>query len=220
MKKVLALMLAMLMLLSGSSALAAPYTGEEVTLRVFGWETYHDDIWDSAFGQWFQENLGNIKIESEICPSDSSTLINLYMDTGDDMPDIMMYRSAQDYLDKYGDSGRLLDLNDYAEYMPEYQARRERFPHLSDYDTADGETFLIMPCWVDRVSESWVQNDMLMEKYNLESPTTWDEIVSGDRVRRRRLGWHQRHSSFLHQLGFRLQLRIAGQPVGLSHQSH
>lgn len=176
MKKILALLLAVLMLLSGSSALAAPYTGEEVTLRVFGWETYHDDIWDSAFGQWFQENLGNIKIKSEICPSDSSTLINLYMDTGDDMPDIMMYRSAQDYLDKYGDSGRLLDLNDYAEYMPEYQARRERFPHLSDYDTADGETFLIMPCWADRVSESWVQNDALMEKYGLQTPTTWDEM--------------------------------------------
>ena len=161
MKKFLALMVAMAMLLSCGAAIAAPYTGEEVTLRVFGWETYHDDVWDSYFGQWFQENLGNIKIQSEIAPSDSSTMIELYMSTGDDMPDIMMYRDAQQYLDLYGDSGRLLDLNDYAEYMPEYQARRERFPHLSQYDTEDGETFLIMPCWVDRVSETWIINSAL-----------------------------------------------------------
>lgn len=176
MKKLLALLLAVLMLLSCGTALAEPYTGEEVTLRVFGWETFHDDIWDSAFGQWFQENLGNIKIESEICPSDSETLINLYMDTGDDMPDIMMYRSAQNYLDLYADSGRLLDLNDYAEYMPEYRARRELFPHLSQYDTEDGETFLIMPCWVDRPSESWTMNNILKEKYGLEYPKTWDDM--------------------------------------------
>ena len=189
MKKFLALMVAMAMLLSCGAAIAAPYTGEEVTLRVFGWETYHDDVWDSYFGQWFQENLGNIKIQSEIAPSDSSTMIELYMSTGDDMPDIMMYRDAQQYLDLYGDSGRLLDLNDYAEYMPEYQARRERFPHLSQYDTEDGETFLIMPCWVDRVSETWIINSALKEKYGLENPTTWDDMKAALEVVCEGEGW-------------------------------
>lgn len=175
MKKFLALLVAIMMLLCGT-AMAEPYTGEEVTLRVFGWETYADDIPDSYFGQWFFENLGNVKVESEICATDSQTLINLYLDTGDDMPDIMMYRNAQEYLDKYGDSGRLLNLNDYAEYMPEYQARREVYPHLSAYDTADGETFLIFPCLVDRASEVWMQNDGLMQKYGLETPKTWEEM--------------------------------------------
>lgn len=176
MKKVLTLMLAALMLLLCCTAYAEPYAGEEVTLRVFGWETYADVDWNTPFGQWFQEQLGNVKIEAEIAATDSQTLLDLYLISGDDMPDIIMYRNPQDYLDVYGDSGRLLDLNDYAEYMPEYQARRELFAHLSQYDSEDGETFLLMPVRPDYASEVWFQNDALMEKYGLETPKTWDDM--------------------------------------------
>ena len=79
-------------------------------------------------------------------------------------------------MQNYGDGGRTLNLLDYAEYMPGYMERREQYPHLSRYDTEDGKCYMLFPCLSDRISEVWYQNQDLMDKYGLETPTTWDEM--------------------------------------------
>ena len=178
MRKILATLLALALVLAAVPAMADfyPYEGDEITLRVMGWETYSDYKWDSAFGQWLKEKLGNVTIEMEIPASDTSTLLDLYLSSGDDMPDVFMYRSAQNFMDLYGDGSRSLNLLDYAEYMPEYMARREQFPHLCKFDSAEGACYLIFPCLVDRASEVWVMNQDLADKYGLEAPKTLDDM--------------------------------------------
>ena len=71
---------------------ALPYQGDPVTIRVMGWETYSDYNWENEFGKWLKERLGNVTIEVEIPVSDTGTLLDLYLSSGSDMPDIMMYR--------------------------------------------------------------------------------------------------------------------------------
>ena len=158
---------------SAESALL-PYTGEEVTLTILGWESFTPINPETKFGQWIQEKLGNIKLEFEIPAEGTATKINMYLATGD-MPDIMIHRDPDNFISNYGDGSRTINLLDYAEYMPEYMARRETYPHLARYDV-DGATYLFFPCWYDLASEVWFMNSEIMNKYNLETPKNYEEM--------------------------------------------
>ncbi len=180
MKKALNCILALALLLSGTatfaeSASVLPYEGDEITITMLGWQSYSDYDWDNMFGQWLKGKLGNIKIEAEIPADDTDTLINLYMSSGD-IPDIMMYRDPDDFARNYADTGIALNLLDYAEYMPEYMARREQFPHLSRYDRG-GATYMFFTCTYDGISQSWYANQDLLDKYNLAIPATYEEMM-------------------------------------------
>ena len=172
---------------------ALPYQGDPVTIRVMGWETYSDYNWENEFASGSRSGWGNVTIEVEIPVSDTGTLLDLYLSSGSDMPDIMMYRDPDMFMQNYGDGGRTLNLLDYAEYMPGYMERREQYPHLSRYDTEDGKCYMLFPCLSDRISEVWYQNQDLMDKYGLETPTYLgrDESLPGCRVRGR--GRYVRH---------------------------
>lgn len=122
MKKFLGIVLVLCMLMGCVPAMAEipsvfPYEGEEVTLRVMGWSGYYDFKWDSVFGQWLKETLGNVNIEMEIPADNAETLMELYLSTGEDMPDVVMYRDPEQFLvNDYG--ARCVNLLDYTEYMP------------------------------------------------------------------------------------------------------
>jgi ABC-type glycerol-3-phosphate transport system substrate-binding protein len=146
-----------------------PYKGDEVKISMLGWESYKDIDPSTQFGKWFQEKLGNIKLEIEIPAADTQQKCDLYLASGD-MPDIMVYREADKFMRTYGDGSRTVNLLDYAKYMPEYTERRKTFPHLSWYDK-DNAAYIYFPSWYDCTSETWFQNQDLMTKYNLKTPT-------------------------------------------------
>lgn len=180
MKKFLGIVLVLCMLMGCVPAMAEipsvfPYEGEEVTLRVMGWSGYYDFKWDSVFGQWLKETLGNVNIEMEIPADNAETLMELYLSTGEDMPDVVMYRDPEQFLvNDYG--ARCVNLLDYTEYMPNWNRLRENNLHLSWYDTEDGEAYMMNPVRYDALSEVWYYNNALLEKYGLDVPTTWDEM--------------------------------------------
>lgn len=154
---------------------ALPYEGEEVRLTLLGWESYSQIDSLNKFGQWYQEQLGNLYVDFEIPSEDTGTLIEMYLASGD-MPDILLDRNAQSFKNSYNDGSRTLNLFDYAEYMPEYFARRESYPHLSWYDVDTTTGYLFFPCWYDAPSEVWFQNQELMDEYDLETPTNYEEM--------------------------------------------
>ena len=122
MKKFLVCLLTLCMLLGCTSALAEipsvfPYTGEEVTLRVMGWQGYNDFNYESTVGKWIKETLGNVKLEMEIPADELTTLVELYLSSGEDMPDVMLYRDPVQFMQN-GYGARCVNLQDYAEYMP------------------------------------------------------------------------------------------------------
>lgn len=152
-----------------------PYKGEKVTISLLGWESYKDVDPNTEFGKYFQEQMGNIKLEIEIPTSDSQTKADLYLASGD-MPDIMIYRQPDKFIRNYGDGSRSVNLLDYAKYMPQYNERRKTFPHLSWYDV-NGKTFIYFPCWYDSTSEMWYQNQDVADKYSLKAPANFDEMM-------------------------------------------
>lgn len=159
---------------AADSALTLPYEGEEVTLSILGWESFSAVNPDTMFGKWFQEKLGNINLEFEIPAEGTETKIAMYLATGD-MPDIMVHRQPEAFMRDYGDGSRTINLLDYADYMPEYTARRASFPHLGRYDK-DGASYMYFPCWYDLASEIWFQNQEIMDKYGLATPKNYDEM--------------------------------------------
>ncbi len=155
-----------------------PYKGDEVTISMLGWASYKDLEPETLFGKWFQEKLGKIKLDIEIPVADDAGMTqkcDLYLASGD-MPDIMVYRDAEKFMRAYGDGSVTLNLLDYAKYMPEYTERRKTFPHLSWFDK-DNKAYLFFPSWYDGTSETWFQNQDLMTKYNLKTPTNYDELL-------------------------------------------
>lgn len=180
MKRIAIFLLALCMALTSVGAVAEipsvfPYEGEEVTLRVMGWQGYHDFNYDSFVGQWIQSKLGNVKIEMEIPADNAETLMELYLSTGQDMPDVIMYRKPDQFvLNGYGI--RCVNLLDYQEYMPNWNRLRETNLHLSWFDTEDGKAFMLNPVRYDALSEVWYYNQDKLDQYNLEVPTNWAEM--------------------------------------------
>lgn len=180
MKKFLVCLLTLCMLLGCTSALAEipsvfPYTGEEVTLRVMGWQGYNDFNYESTVGKWIKETLGNVKLEMEIPADELTTLSELYLSSGEDMPDVILYRDPVQFMQN-GYGARCVNLHDYADYMPNWQRLRKTNAHLSWYDTADGKSYILNPVRYNALSEVWYYNKDLMAKYNLEVPTNWEEM--------------------------------------------
>lgn len=180
MKRFLVALLALSMLLGSTAALAEvpsvfPYQGEEITLRVMGWTGYYDYNYESVVGKWIQSTLGNVKIEMEIPADNAQTLMELYLSSGEDMPDVVMYRDPVQFMTNgYGD--RCVNLLDYQEYMPNWNRLRETNAHLSWYDTEDGKAYIMNPVRYNALSEVWYYNEELLAKYDLAVPTTWEEM--------------------------------------------
>lgn len=182
-KKILAAALLVCMIASCALASAGefslPLTGETVTIRIFdGGGKMPDET--TKMGQFFKEQFGNLVIEAETAPNGSAfdEKARLYLASGD-LPDIISHNGikAPWLIQMYADSGLLLNLLDYSEYMPYYTERRTRYPHLSMYDV-DGASYVFQQTLYDMVSETWVVNQDLLDKYGLAIPNGYDEMVA------------------------------------------
>jgi hypothetical protein len=153
-----------------------PWKGDPITINALGWVSYSQFDPNTKFSKWFQEKLGNIKLETEIPASEDATRqkIQMYLSSGD-MPDLHMIRDPNDFINNYGDGSRTLNLLNYAQYMPEYNQRRASYPHLSKFDR-DGASYLYFPALTDRLSELWEMNKTIMDKYNLSAPKNYTEM--------------------------------------------
>lgn len=155
-----------------------PYKGPEVHISLLGWESFKAIDPNTKFGQWFQEKLGNLKIDFEIPAEGTATKEDLYLASGD-MPDILnLHRDPALFMKNYGDGSRTVNLFDYAKYMPEYTKRIALYPHLTSYAVENKtKNYLFFPTWYDTTSELWYQNQDLMDKYKLKTPTNYEEMV-------------------------------------------
>ncbi|GGD56303.1 extracellular solute-binding protein [Paenibacillus nasutitermitis] len=155
---------------------ALPYKGPEVTIKIFGWESFKPIDPATDFGKWVQGKIGNIKLDFEIPPEGTAAKSDLYLASGD-VPDIMIYREPAKFMKNYGDGSRSVNLLDYARYMPEYTKRIAEYPHLTSYAKDDKTNYLFFPTWYNTTSELWYMNQDLMDKYNLKAPKNYEEMA-------------------------------------------
>ena len=135
------------------------------------------------------ERMGNVEIKFNLLsPADSSTVINLKLSSGKDLPDVVNGALAADVVSTYGESGVIIPLNDYYENSSYYLK-----PQLEAYEEETGIDLLKYITMSDgniygviRYNESlqneipsllWI-NKAWLAKAGMEVPTTLDELTA------------------------------------------
>ena len=185
MKKLLALILAVLMVTSGAMAAVnpegMPIVTEPLTLTVaVSQSPIQGDFNEMVILKDF-EAVSGIDMEFQNIPSsDRSTQLSLMLASGE-VPDILMKMSVSSTDQaKYADEGMFVALTDYIDLMPNLNRYFEEFPTAKDAVTMpDGKVYAapyILTGDAIRVGgKLWFNTDVLA-KLGLEVPTTLDEF--------------------------------------------
>ncbi|MDR0898567.1 MAG: extracellular solute-binding protein [Oscillospiraceae bacterium] len=181
MKKLLSLLLAMVMLLAATSALAEyPIVTEPLTLNVFQYELENQEV---DFGNlWFYQELEKktgIHVEfQEVKDSAWQTQLSLMFTSGE-WPDLIL--SGDLDVEEYGVSQEILvPLDDYLEeYMPNYYSRLGMNSAGVALPASDGKMYTIGNLTAQGVNHdgTFFINQEWLTKLGLEIPTTVDELT-------------------------------------------
>lgn len=178
MKRILSLVIALALLLSCSSALAA-----DKNLDVFIWYRDIDDLNFNEMSFYVGEEGVEAKTGihadfTKVPGSEWQTKLNLMF--ASDYPDIIMRGNGADFVETYGvDQELLIPLDDYIpQYMPNYAARLAADPELADImRSSDGKTYYIgwlIPQNINVESHLFI-NKAWLDNLGLEMPKTLSE---------------------------------------------
>lgn len=155
-----------------------PYTGDPVTFNIFAADVGVKEDVNSPVYQIYKKAVGNIDLKWELVPfSDFDTKAKLYFNSGE-IPDMVWYRSP-DLMKDYGNSGLFLDLNQYKDYTPNWDAAVLKNPALLTYQSADGKQYILHGIDNDYPEETFFANMTELNKCGITTvPTTLDELVA------------------------------------------
>lgn len=195
-KSIVALLLAMAMLLTCCAAFAEiegpetdyslyPLSEEKVTVKVT--HAYTDVMPSDWSTVWFWqqlEELTNVHCEFTPVPSsDRATTLNLLFASGD-LPDILFKMGVSGaQASQYGTEGMLIDLNQYADIMPNFNYWLDTYPTARIAITQDDGTIYgcpyILTGYAIRMGSRLYYNSEVLEYAGLENPpTTLDEFYN------------------------------------------
>ncbi len=183
-RSILALILAVMMLMSVASFAAAEdahtgYLSEELaTLRVMRDENPNQPIKTDTLKLQTIKELLNVELVIEAPPKASYTDKKSVLIATDDMPDIMYVDFAD--VQSYARDGLFVNLSEHRDEMPHLFALLDANPSLA-MATVDGQ-FYSAPTLYRSNPDATLSGQLvnfrtdLLEKYNLPTPTTWDEL--------------------------------------------
>ena len=143
--------------------------------------TPHKDDW--IFWKYMQEATG-AKLDILAIPLDDFfTKVNLMMTSQDTLPDLL-HITQKKMVDQSANQGALMAFDDYEELLPDYKAFMESLPDndreeiLAMRRTADGKIYNAPAYGTQTVNNTrgWLYRKDIFEKYNLDVPTTYDEV--------------------------------------------
>lgn len=188
MKKLVTLLLAFLMLLTMLSAALAEEEVVEITMLLADTADvdYPFDMEErpvlKKINEIAKERFG-ITIKLETCiTSEYATVVNTRLAAGADLPDIIRCQTqTPSDLINYYNQGLIYDLNDFAEYMPNYLAAIEPYPGVRAATQDDAGHLLAISQIVVNPQHvtSWLNiNYQWLDKLGLAVPTTPEELKS------------------------------------------
>ena len=172
MKKFLCVLLAAMMLIGCASALAE----EKIKLQIYG--QYADDDTKVPY-DYAVEKLAEAypNVELELIPQaqdDGATLLALA--TAGKLPDI--YQTGSGIVSTLRNSKQMMVLNDVAEKTGFYD---KVYATEKQFMIADDGNMYAFP-YAGQEYVLWFVNKALFEQYNLEIPTTYDELIEVSKV--------------------------------------
>ena len=188
MKKLVTLLLAFLMLLTMLPAALAEEEVVEITMLLADTADvdYPFDMEErpvlKKINEIAKERFG-ITIKLETCiTSEYATVVNTRLAAGADLPDsIRCQTQTPSDLINYYNQGLIYDLNDFAEYMPNYLAAIEPYPGVRAATQDDAGHLLAISQIVVNPQHvtSWLNiNYQWLDKLGLAVPTTPEELKS------------------------------------------
>ena len=195
MKKALAILLTLCLLIASSSAFAYelrepigeyPLTTEDITLTILmPQDTLVEDYETNAFTKWIEDTTG-VKLDFELLPANSAEALNklsVMAASGQKLPDIVNFNMKLSDLESLAASGAFIPLNDYiGKITPNFDKANEVFAgdELIKYSTSSDGNIYAMPTLGagihDQVANKMVMNTAWLKKLNLEVPATTEEF--------------------------------------------
>lgn len=161
-----------------------PICKEKVTLKLLiGQNANVTDYEENSYTKKIEE-YGNVNLDFEVIPSaDISTKLNLMMNSGTDLPDVIISGLTPELCATYGGSGMLIPLNKYYENSSYYikEAREKLDPDnkiMNMLTSPDGNTYVAFnysPTLQNEFTNVlWIYKPWL-DELGLEVPTTLEE---------------------------------------------
>jgi|GEM_PF-3293784 len=153
-----------------------PWTGETITFRFFAMDTGVNEPFDAYGAQLLREMMGNVEIIWDTpTNADYATRLNLYW-AGGGLPDVMWVNRGNSWDLGMAYSGMLLDFMPLLQYMPNFVAAAQDAPWAMRYVTTDGRLTNIPNLENDAIPEAWFANMEVLNRFDLEIPTTLQEL--------------------------------------------
>lgn len=191
MKRALSLVLCAALLLTSlcwtasteDAPISFPYTGEPVTFHGYAYTGKDQNPELPCIKAW-KEHIGNITIDYEFAAYTDYLEKSKLMLATDSMPDILPISNVMDVVNQYGDTGMLLDFNQYLDYMPNMKKYLETYPNLNYICNADGARYAIVGLQpIDHSGEAWFVNMDVLRAAGIDKvPETFEEMLEDMRL--------------------------------------
>jgi putative aldouronate transport system substrate-binding protein len=152
-------------------------TNGPVPLRIMVQGTYRGD-WLTI--QKLPE-MFNVNITWETIPTDYATKASLALNTGIDVPDIMLQQTIQGENVALAINGAIVPISDYAEWTPNFYSWIDKFNIRDDLNRTklrDGKIYCLTALYDNQFYDAGfsIREDIL-KKYNADVPKTFDELL-------------------------------------------
>ena len=123
----------------------------------------------------------NVNLDVEAIPiADYSTKVSLALNTGENVPDVILYQSTTGENASLALNGALVPISDYSDWTPNFNARVEEMDLQDDVDMLnlqDGKRYY-MPSLTDKpfYDGGLILREDYLESKGLEAPKTFDDL--------------------------------------------
>ena len=179
MKKLLSIVLAVAMLLSVVTISAIAEEPIKITL-------YYSDNATLPFQEdWLTvktiEETYNVDLQFEVIPiADYATKVSLALNTGINVPDVILYQTTKGENASLALNGALVPISEYADWTPNWNAMVEKFGLKDDTDAlklGDGKRYYLPALFdVPFYDGGLILRQDYLEQKGLATPTTYDEL--------------------------------------------
>lgn len=125
----------------------------------------------------------NVKIKFEVIPiADYQTKVSLALNTGNNVPDVILYQSTKGENASLALNGAIVPISDYSDWTPNFNNRVKEFGLEADVaalNLKDGKRYFL-PSLTDKpfYDGGLILRQDLLDKYKLPAPKTFDDLYT------------------------------------------
>lgn len=125
----------------------------------------------------------NVDVKFEVIPiADYQTKVSLALNTGNNVPDVILYQSTKGENASLALNGAIVPISDYADWTPNFNAKVKEFgleDAVNSLNLKDGKRYYL-PSLYDKpfYDGGLILREDLLAKYNLEAPKTFDDLYN------------------------------------------